>query len=77
MLSNRFRSSKLLEGEKRYARWLIKILTPITNTDRLFSPCVKHGTNNHKARCDGTFTNSEDEATRKETGKVLASRMTT
>jgi hypothetical protein len=77
MLSNRFRSLKLLEGEKGYARWLIKVLTPITNTNRLFSPCVKHGTNNHKPRRDGTFTNSEDETTSKETGKVLASRMAT
>jgi hypothetical protein len=55
----------------------MKALTPITNTNRLFSPCVKHGTDNQKTRRDGTFTNSEDETTSKETGKVLASRMAT
>ncbi len=77
MLSNRFRSLKLLGGEKGFARWLITVLTPITDTSRLFSPCVKHGTDNHKAGSDGTFTNSEDETTSKETGKGLASRMAT
>jgi hypothetical protein len=77
MLSNRFRSLKLLEREKGHARWLIKVLTPITNTDRLFFPCVKHGTNNHKPRRDGTFTYSEDETTSKETSKILASRVAT
>ena len=77
MLSNRFRSLELLGGEKGYTTWLIDVLTPITNTNGLFSPCVKHGTNDHKPRRDGTFTDSEDEATSKETGKALASRMAT
>jgi len=77
MLSNLFRSLKLSRGEKGHARWLIEVLTPITNTNRLFTPCVKHGTDNHKPRRDGTFTDSEDETTSKETGKILASRMAT
>jgi hypothetical protein len=77
MVSNQFRSLKLLEGERGYVRWLTKVLTPITNANRLFSPCVKHGTDNHEPRRDGAFANSEDETTSKETGKVLASCMTT
>ena len=66
-------------SEKRSERRLIIVLidlTPITDTSCVLSPRVKHGTNNHEARRDGTFTNSEDETTSKETGKVLASRMT-
>jgi hypothetical protein len=52
-------------------------LTPITNTSCVFSPGVKHGTDNHKARRDGTFTDPENETNYEETGKVLASRMAT
>lgn len=51
------------------------MLTPITNTNGLLISGVKHGTDNHEARRDGTFTHSEDEAHGEETGKVLASCM--
>jgi hypothetical protein len=53
------------------------VLTPITNTSSLFSPCVEHGTNNHEARRDRTLAHSEDETNNKESNKVLASRMAT
>ena len=53
------------------------VLTPITNASCVLSPRVKHGTNNHEARGHATFRNSEDEATSKETSKVVASHMTT
>jgi hypothetical protein len=66
-----------VRGQKRSERRLTIVLTPITNTSCVLAPRVKHGTNNHEARRDGTFTNSEDETTSKETGKVLASRMAT
>jgi hypothetical protein len=66
-----------VRGEKQSERQLIIVLTPITNASCVLSPRVKHGTNNHEARGHATFRNSEDEATSKETGKVLASRMTT
>ena len=56
---------------------LITILTTITNTSRVLSPGVKHGSDDQKARHEGTFTYSEKESNNKETGKVLASRMAT
>jgi len=74
--SNRFHSSKLLKGETRTSRQLIIALTPITNTSSLLSSRVKHGTDNHEARSDRTFTHSEDETDGEETSKVLASGMT-
>jgi hypothetical protein len=43
----------------------------------MLSSCVEHGTDDHEARRDGTFTDSEDEADGKETSEVLASSMTT
>jgi hypothetical protein len=52
-------------------------LTPITNTNSVLFPCVKHQTDNHEARRDGTFTHAEDETDNEETGEVLASGMTT
>ena len=66
---------KTVRGEKRCERRLITALTPITNAGCVFSPRVKHGTNNHEARRDGTFTYSEDKTNGEKTGKVLASRM--
>jgi hypothetical protein len=68
---------KSVRGEKWSERRLMIVLTPITNTSCVLSPRVKHGTDNHEARRDGTFTNSEDETTSKETGEVLTSRMAT
>ncbi len=68
---------KSVRGEKWSERGLIIVLTPITNTTCVLSPRVKHGADNHEARRDGIFTNSEDKTTSKETGKALASRMTT
>lgn len=53
----------------------MKALTPVANTSSLFCSRIKHGADNHKARRDGTFTHSEDEAGGEETGKVLASGM--
>ncbi len=52
-------------------------LTPITDTGRLLSPRIKHGTDNQKARRDRPFTHPKDETNDEETGKVLASRMAT
>ena len=75
--SDQLHSLELLVGEKKRKRRLIRVLTPITNTSRELSPRIKHGTDNHKSRRDGTFTNSENETNDKETGKVFASRMTT
>ena len=74
-LSNRFHSSELLKGKKRSERRLITVLTAITNTSRVLSPGVKHGTDNHKARHEGTFTYSKNKTSGKETSKVLASCM--
>ena len=74
-LSNQFRSSELSKDEKGCETWLIPVLTPITNTGRVLSPRVKHRTDNHKARRDGTFTHPENETNGEETGKVLAGRM--
>jgi hypothetical protein len=56
---------------------LITVLTPITNTGRVLSPRIKHGTDNQKSRRDGTFTDSENETSGEETGKAFASRMAT
>ena len=61
--------------EKWSERRLIIVLTPTTNTSCVLSPRVKHATNNHEARRDGTFTYSEDKTSGEETGKVLASGM--
>ena len=68
---------KPVRGEELNERRLTIFLTPITNTSYVLSPCVKHRTNNHEASRDGTFTNSENKTTSKETGKVLASHMAT
>jgi hypothetical protein len=43
----------------------------------VFSPRVKHGTDNHKSCRDGSFTDSENKPNDEETGKVLASCMAT
>lgn len=56
---------------------LITVLTPITNTSRVLSPGVKHGTDYHEARGDTTFTHLENETNSEETRKVFASRMAT
>jgi hypothetical protein len=52
-------------------------LTPITNTNSVLFPRVKHQTDNHEARRDGTFAHAEDETDNEETGEVLASGMAT
>jgi hypothetical protein len=57
--------------------WPIKYLTPITNTGRVFSSSIKHQTDDHEARRDGTFTHAEDETDGEETSEVLASGMAT
>ena len=75
--SDQLHSLDLLVGEKKSKGRLIRVLTPITNTSRELFPRIKHGTDNHKSRRDGTFTNSENKTNDKETGKVFASRMTT
>src|ERR1700761_3072941 len=51
-------------------------LTPIANTNSVFSPCVKHRADNHKTSCDGPLTHTKDESSNKEAGEVLASSMT-
>ena len=51
------------------------VLTPISNSSRVLSSRVKHGTDDHKTCRDGTFTDSEDETKNAKTSKVLASRM--
>jgi hypothetical protein len=76
-LSDQFRSLKLLKGERGSERRLINVLTTITNTSRVLCPGVKHGSDDQKARHEGTFTYSEKESNNKETGKVLASCMAT
>jgi len=38
---------------------------------------VKHGADNHEARCDGTFTHSKNETDGEKTGEILASSMAT
>ena len=43
----------------------------------MLSSRVKHGTDNHEARSDRTFTHSKDETDGEETSKALASGMTT
>jgi hypothetical protein len=74
--SNRFHSLKLLESETASSRQHGITLTPITNTSSLLPSRVKHGTDNHEARSDRTFTSSEDETDGEETCEVLASGMT-
>jgi hypothetical protein len=76
-LSDQFHSLKLLKGERGSERRSINVLTTITNTSRVLCPGVKHGSDDQKARHEGTFTYSEKESNNKETGKVLASRMAT
>jgi hypothetical protein len=56
---------------------LSTVLTKVTNASRLLSPGVKHGSDDQKARHDGTFTNSKKETSDKENCKVLAGRMAT
>ena len=73
--SNQFHSSKLLKSETRSGRQRIIRLTPITNTSSLLCSRVKHGTDDHEARRDRTFTHSEDKTDGEETRKVLASGM--
>jgi predicted RecA/RadA family phage recombinase len=41
----------------------------------MLSPSIKHGTDNHEASRDGTFTYPKNETDNEETGKVLASRV--
>ena len=62
-------------SEKGSKRGLVTVLTPISNSSRVLSPRVKHGTDDHKTCGDGTFTDSEDETKDEKTSKVLASRM--
>ena len=52
------------------------LLTPITNTSSVLSPCVKHRTDNHETRCDGPLTHTKNESDSEETGEILASCMT-
>ena len=54
----------------------IALLTPIANTGSVFSPCVKHRTDNHETRCDGPLTHTKNESNSEETSEVLASSMT-
>ena len=53
-----------------------RLLTPITNTSSVFSPCVKHRVDNHEPRCDGPLTHTKNESNSEETSEVLASGMT-
>ena len=76
-LSNQFHSLVLIKREKWSKIWMIAVLTTITNTSRVLSPGVKHGTDNQKACSDRTFTYSKNKTSSKKTGKVLASRMAT
>jgi hypothetical protein len=76
-LSDQFHSSNLVESETERDRELIVSLTPITNTNSVLSPSIKHRTDDHKARRDGAFAHSEDETDGKETSEVLASGMAT
>src|ERR1700761_3962164 len=54
----------------------IALLTPIANTGSVFSPCVKHRTDNHATCCDGSLTHTKNEPNSEETSEVLASGMT-
>ena len=75
--SNQFHSLKLLDSEIGCGIRAMMTLTPITNTGSVLPSRVKHQTDNHKARRDGTFTHAEDETNDEETGEVLASSMAT
>jgi hypothetical protein len=55
--------------------WPIKYLTPITDTGSVFSPSIKHQTDDHEARRGGTFTYAKDETDDEETSEALASGM--
>jgi hypothetical protein len=45
-------------GQTREVRQLAVALTPITNTSSVLSSRVEHGTDNHEACSDRTFTHS-------------------
>jgi hypothetical protein len=46
------------QSETREVRQLAVALTPITNTSSVLSSRVEHGTDNHEACSDRTFTHS-------------------